>query len=249
MSGQKLEVPREFRRGGKAKDEEESKDTARNLIKVMYRGLGLEDFRDSRILDMGCGVKMVQVMMEDEIPLGGYVGIDVFSDLIEYLKANVTDPRFEFHSLDLHNEMYNPDGERLTADTQLPVPEASFDVICLFSVFTHLAPEDYVAMLKMLRRYIKPGGKLIYSLFVFETTEGGHGFMDQVAKWMVVSEEDLEKWPGPPDFKDWDPKNPLKWAIYSRKHALELLEGTGWEMEALNDPEPSIQHYMICSPV
>ena len=55
--------------------------------------------------------------------------------------------------------------------------------------------------------------------------------------------------PGPPDFKDMVPNQPLKAAVYSRKHALELVESTGWEVESLNEPAEEIQHYMVCKPV
>ena len=51
------------------------------------------------------------------------------------------------------------------------------------------------------------------------------------------------------DFIDLFPEKPLRVAMYSRPHALELVEGTGWEVESLNDPEEHIQHYMICRPV
>lgn len=45
------------------------------------------------------------------------------------------------------------------------------------------------------------------------------------------------------------PEKPLWHAVYSCKHALELVQGTGWEVESLNDPEECTQHYMICKPV
>ncbi len=249
MAGQILNVPREFRRGGKANDEDDSVSSGVDLINLMCRNFGLDDLGSQRVLDMGCGVKLVQAFLGNELPVGHYAGVDVFPEQIEFLQQNVSDPRFEFHSLDLHNDMYNPEGERLTGNTQLPVEEGSFDIVCLFSVFTHLAPHDYVSMLQMLRRYVKPGGKLLYSLFVFETTEGGMGFMDHISQNLELSDEQVANWPGPPDFKDWDPEQPLKWAIYSRENALKLVEGTGWEVESLNDPETAIQHYMICRPV
>ena len=155
--------------------------------------------------------------------------------------------------------MYNPQGEPLSAATRLPIEENSFDIICLFSVFTHLAPHDYVAMLQMLRRYVKPEGKIIFSLFVNETTKGGRGYIDDIDKlwrsrpekldsFKEVFEKGLEK-AGPPDFIDYDRSQPLRWAIYSRENALRLVNGTGWEVESLNDPEEAIQHYMVCKPV
>ena len=136
----------------------------------------------------------------------------------------------------------------------LPVDLESFDVICLFSVFTHLSPDDFVGMLKLLRPYIKPGGRIIFSLFVNETTAGGHGLIDGVKRDMEAEagrEFGINEpmMPEPPDFVDVDPNRPLFQAMYSRRHALGLIQDTGWELESLNDPEECIQHYMICRPV
>jgi hypothetical protein len=115
-------------------------------------------------------------------------------------------------------------------------------------------------MLKMLRRYIKPGGRMIFSLFVNELTPGGHGHVDKYNKdWENAQDNRLEqhkeafiaaaKADGPPDFLDFYPAQPLKCALYSRENALRLVENTGWKIESLNDPEECIQHYMICTPV
>ncbi|MDZ7782908.1 MAG: hypothetical protein U5K56_08230 [Halioglobus sp.] len=103
-------------------------------------------------------------------------------------------------------------------------------------------------MLHVLRRYIKPDGMLVYSLFVNEPTEGGHGFIDEILPNIAASltEEDLQR--EPPDFIDWVPHKPLWRAVYSRRHALELVEGTGWQVESLNEPEEHIQHYIIARP-
>ena len=78
--------------------------------------------------------------------------------------------------------MYNQDGETLTAETRLPMGEEKFDLISLFSVFTHLSPHDYVAMLKLLRSYVKPDGRLFFTLFVNEETTGGYGYIDFYAR-------------------------------------------------------------------
>jgi SAM-dependent methyltransferase len=248
MTNSLLSVPRELRRGGKLNDEDEAQATAIELINLISSRLDLPDLGDVSILDMGCGYRLAQALLGNNLPIERYTGLDVYGELIEYMQENVQDERFEFHALNLHNEMYNPAGELLTEDFQLPVPESTFDIICLFSVFTHLAPHDYSSMLKMLRRYIKPGGKILFSLFVFETTPGGLGFIDHFSAGLGLSDADIEKWSGPPDFKDWDPEQPLKWAIYSRQNALRLVEGTGWQVDSLNYPESFIQHYMICSP-
>jgi hypothetical protein len=40
----------------------------------------------------------------------------------------------------------------------------------------NLAPHDYVGMLQVLRRYIRPEGRIFFSVFVNEVTDAGHGF-------------------------------------------------------------------------
>lgn len=259
MPGHVLQVPRRFRRGGKAHNEDESVESGLRLIELMCRQFKLPDLGSASVLDMGCGCKLVQAILDNDLAVGRYVGLDVFGDLIKFLQTNVTDPRFSFHALNTHNVMYNKNGEPLTADTQLPVAQHSFDIICLFSVFTHLAPHDYVAMLKMLRRYIKPNGRLIFSLFLLEPTKTGLSLVDGFQKNLEADAAALSAFEaavrarmereGAPEFIDYDPSQPLKWALYSRQHALRLVQDTGWEVESLNDPEPSIQHYMICKPV
>lgn len=258
MSERVLQVPRGLRRGGKAGDEDESVESGLQLIQLMCKRLNLPDLGNSSVLDMGCGCKLVQAMLENDLPVGRYVGVDVFRDMIEFLQKRVTDNRFSFHVLNTHNEMYNKQGEPLTANTRLPVPESSFDVICLFSVFTHLAPHDYVAMLQMLRRYIKPDGTLIFSLFLLEPTTTGLSFIDGMQRRLAADKEQLRRFEtayhanmkkGALDFVDFDPSQPLRWALYSRENALRLVQNTGWEVESLNDPEAAIQHYMICKPV
>jgi len=250
MTDLALHVPRELRRGHLAGDEADSVNSGYELIRLMCRKLGIPSLEGKKVLDMGCGTKLVQAILTRQLPVGHYVGCDVYAEMIEYLRANVDDPRFEFHPLSFHNEMYNPDGEPLSAESRLPLPESDFDIICLFSVFTHMAPHDYSAMLKVLRRYIRPGGHLLYSLYVNETTEGGYGFLDRMLPYIEakLKTEDKPRSLDPPDFVDWNPDKPLLQAIYSRRHALELIEGTGWQVKSLNDPEEYIQHYMVCTP-
>ena len=160
MSGLVLSVPRELRRGGKGGDEQSSVESGVDLIRLMCERLNLSSLEGVSVLDMGCGTKLVQAILDRGLPVGRYVGIDVYPEMVKYLQANVNDSRFAFHILNAHNEMYNPKGQPLSDLRELPVQKESFDIICLFSVFTHLAPHDYVAMLMLLRPYVKPGGRL-----------------------------------------------------------------------------------------
>jgi SAM-dependent methyltransferase len=259
MSTSAFSIPAVFRRGNYGKDEEKEVKSAVQLIQLICQRLGVANLASVSLLDIGCGCKLVQAILNHNFPIGRYVGIDVYAELIQFLQSNVSDPRFSFHPFNAQNEMYNAEGEPLSANTQLPLEEHSFDVISLFSVFTHLAPHDYVAMLHMLRRYIKPQGKVIFSLFVNETTNNGLGYVDHWTKSMSARTEIPDSFRNAvsattkeytvPDFLDAVPSQPLKIAMYSRENALQLVQGTGWEVESLNDPEEAIQHYMICRPV
>tara|TARA_B110000967_G_C18747696_1_gene491112 strand:+ start:81 stop:860 length:780 start_codon:yes stop_codon:yes gene_type:complete len=258
MPAKSFDIPRVLRRGGKLNDVETSVQSTLKIIELMYRKLDVPDFSKSHVLDMGCGWRMAKTLLDNNIPIAEYVGMDVFAEMVDFLQTNVSDPRFSFHTLNAHNEMYNPSGSPLLELTALNVPEATFDIICLFSVFTHLAPHDYAAMLKLLRPYVHPEGKLIFSLFVNETTTSGLGFIDNVQSMWSKNLAGLEahkdsfasqfKENGTLDFIDFDPAQPLKWAIFSREYAIQLVEENGWKIESLNEPEEEIQHYMICTP-
>lgn len=256
------EIPRALRRGGKLEDTDRAAQDAVAIIDLVCRNLGLSNLDGLRILDMGCGYRLAKTILEQNLRVAEYVGIDVFKELIEFLQSNIHDPRFSFHAIDSHNAMYNPEGKALDRIGTLPAANGAFDILWLFSVFTHLAPHDYVTMLKLLRPHATPNGRLMFSLFINEVTPSGRGFISSVNtafKQHAKSNEDdfstafakgyQEDSIAPRPFLDFDPKQPLKWAVYSREHALQLIDGTGWEVESLNDPEEAIQHYMICRPV
>ena len=218
---------------------------------------GRDDLDALTVLDVGCGTKVVKSLLDDGAPIGRYVGIDVEPDVIDWLTTNVDDPRFEFHHLPARNDMYNPTGLPLAQFERLPAPLDAFDLIGLFSVFTHLAPDDFVAMLRLLRLHVKADGRLVFSLFLNDP--------DHPSPWAhhldtALASDDPEvaertraaigaaiaaKDRG---FIDEDPSQPLLRARYDIPFAQELVEGTGWEILSIEPPEPHIQHRMVCRP-
>lgn len=209
-----LDVPPALRRGMPRRPDawEGSAVTLLELIRDLHP--------DPVILDVGCGTRFAKVITERDIPVRGYVGVDVSAEIISFLNENVTDPRLAFHHLDAHNERYNPGGRPLDSFTRLPVGD-EFDVISLFSVFTHLAPHDFSTMLGLVRHHIADDGRLIFSLFLGDVD----GFEDKV------------------------PARPLLEAVYAEAYARELIDGTGWQVISLNQPVRGvIQHYFVCRP-
>jgi SAM-dependent methyltransferase len=224
----------------------------------MCEHLGLEDLGGSEVLDFGCGVRFTQAFLNYGLPIKRYVGVDVHAGLIEFLQGHVRDPRFEYHHVNAHNEFYNPGGEVMGETTRLPIEGQVFDVICLFSVFTHLAPHDFRAMLELLRRFARPDGGLFFSLYVAKRSEGGWGLMDRLAEAAnrLPREELARLMTERPDraaeietFRDLDPEAPLRYAVYSESYARELIEQTGWRALTLSPPEKHIQYHFVCEPV
>ena len=230
-------------------------DSAVWLIEHMCGQVGASDLGHLDVLDVGCGVRFTQAIVNRKVPIGHYVGVDVSREVIDFLQAEVSDPRLEYFHLDAHNARYNPTGRPLA---ELTVPEIEgrrFDLICLFSVFTHLAPSDYAAMLRLLRPLVSDDGSLFYTVFISELTEGGHGYLDRMSAEVDRSQRPelkarlaslIEQ---PPDFLDAIPEQPLMVALYSRRHATELIDNTGWEIRSVSPPGlHGLQHHIICTP-
>lgn len=252
-----LPVPPELELGAH-QTREEWVESGRFAVELLCRTLERGDLSGVDLLDVGCGTKLVKTLLDNSMPIGRYVGIDTQAKVIDWLKANVSDPRFEFHHLDAHNAMYNPEGSDLASFEALPVGGRRFDLICLFSVFTHLAPHDYVAMLRLLRRHAKPEARLLFSLFLrdpeyrgplVQVVEAGLASPDPEVRKRTEAAiaRALEHRAAQDDsrFIDEVPDHPLEIARYEPEYALELVDGTGWKMLEVHPPERWIQHYMI----
>lgn len=216
----KFSVPERFRRGSLRTDERASVDSAHELLGIVG---GIVPVGGRKILDFGCGVKLVQALLEQDYGHVRYAGVDVYAEMIDYLRSHVNDPRFEFGTLNFHNAMYNKKGMPMTAESRLPIADDLFDIITMFSVITHMVPEDALATFRILRGYAAPGAKLIFSTFIDAAqTE---------------------------DFIDKVPDRPLLNAFYRKEFLDGLIERGGWLIASFNKPVGSvIQHYYVCAP-
>ena len=253
-----LSVPPKWRRGKRRNDDEWLRNAFR-LIDLLARSFGQADLSTTSLLDVGCGTKFTAAIINHDLPIGRYVGVDTDADIVAFLGTSVHDPRFSFHHLDAHNDLYNPTGRPLESYDRLPIPDEKFGLISLFSVFTHLAPHDYRAMLKVLRPHIADDGRLLFSLFVDEGIDPSRqdAFSREVQRRAEAGDpavleaiaERQARGTDIPDFVDRLPDRPMMEAVYSERFARELIDGSGWRIEALHPPElPIIQHYFICRP-
>ena len=195
-------------------------NTGSILMNLVAERLGLRDLSGSDVLDIGCGVRFTQAIINRDLPIKSYTGVEVYRPLIDYLRREVEDPRFSFSHWDAQNAKYNPAGVKLTPESRLPV-EGTFDIIWLFSVFTHLEPSDANALLAILRRHARPRGALFFSAFLDDTVDS---------------------------FEDRLPDDPLSHPCYAEWYLRELVAASGWSVSSVNSPEHFIQHYLICRP-
>lgn len=219
-----LDVPIAFNRNSPEAAAAGQDNTGQLLISIATKSVGLENLEDVDVLDVGCGVRFTSAIINRKIPIKSYTGIEVYRPIVDFLKNNVEaqDKRFRYAHWNIHNEMYNPDGICLSMEESLPV-EGSFDLIWLFSVFTHLNPKDSLLLLQILRTKIRKNGKLFFSAFIDDELDG---------------------------FEDRVKEQPLLNAYYGRNYMESLIEQAGWKIELFHDKDPNnfIMHYIVCAP-
>jgi len=108
------------------------------------------DFKNKKILDVGCGIGMFLKQFKN-------LGADVFGVDLDKEKVEIAKKKFPnvFHS----------------KAEKMPFRKSTFDIICLHEVIEHV--EDDQQVIKECFRVLKPGGKLIIfapnRLWPFET--------------------------------------------------------------------------------
>lgn len=106
---------------------------------------------DGSLIDIGCGSGRLAVQLRSWLG-GSYLGTDVVQDLLDHAVAITARPEWRF--------------ERVTG-LSIPADDGSADVVCAFSVFTHLLHEESYAYLQECHRVLKPGGTLVFSFLEF----------------------------------------------------------------------------------
>jgi len=122
----------------------------------------------TRILDVGCGYGRLAHALQRRGFEGTYLGLDVQSRVIRWCTRSLGSERFEFRHADLQNERYNPAGKAVIPE--LEFDRGSFDVVCAFSVFTHMWHEDVEAYFELFRRVLADDGRAIATFFFMDRT-------------------------------------------------------------------------------
>lgn len=107
--------------------------------------------KDGYLIDVGCGSgRLAKPLSIDHE--GEYLGIDVVPDLLAHARNLVQRPAWRFEAID---------------HISIPEEDGKADVVCFFSVMTHLTHEQSYWYLEEAKRVLKPGGAAIFSFLEF----------------------------------------------------------------------------------
>ena len=103
------------------------------------------------VIDAGCGSGRLTKWISQYLT-GMYLGIDIVPELVEHARKISGKPSWRFE---------------VAQGLSIPEEDSVADMVCFFSVFTHLLHEQTYVYLKEAKRVLKPGGKIIFSFLDF----------------------------------------------------------------------------------
>ncbi|KXU91225.1 hypothetical protein CI15_01200 [Paraburkholderia monticola] len=106
-------------------------------------GLG----EDGYLIDVGCGSGRLAKPLS-KIHTGRYFGFDLVPELVAHAKKISARPDWKFGVID---------------HIAIPEEDRAADVVCFFSVLTHLLHEQSYWYLEEAQRILKPGGRIVFS--------------------------------------------------------------------------------------
>lgn len=169
---------------------------------------------EASVLDIGCGFGRLPIGLLRQVQdLRRYVGVDVSKKAVRWCQRYLTvqQANYQFIHIDVKNTRYNPRGNAIDATFQLPFEAQSFDIIYLYSVFSHMPLEDVRVYLQEFQRLLKASGKIFLTTFI-ET---------DVPDFTVNPENyRTEKWQGP-----------LHCVRFSRTYFGKLLAEFGFQID------------------
>jgi len=120
------------------------------LVQVdMLRFYGLGDH--AALIDVGCGSGRTAIPLS-KTHRGAYLGTDLVPDLIEFARESCSRPDWRFEVVD---------------SVRIPASDQSADMVCFFSVLTHILHEQSYLYLEEAKRVLKPDGRIVFSFLEF----------------------------------------------------------------------------------
>jgi ubiquinone/menaquinone biosynthesis C-methylase UbiE len=114
---------------------------------VQQAGLQTGDY----LVDAGCGSGRLAAALSVWLE-GRYLGIDIVTELLDHARSLCNRPDWRFEPV---------------GDVRIPEEDGKTDMVCFFSLFTHLMHEDSYRYLMEANRVLKPGGRTVFSFLEF----------------------------------------------------------------------------------
>jgi SAM-dependent methyltransferase len=138
---------------------------------LRHYGLRADDY----LIDVGCGSGRLAKPLSSYLK-GPYLGFDLVADLIDYAREITARPEWRFEVIE---------------HIGIPETDGRADMVCLFSVLTHLLHEQSYWYLEEAKRVLRPGGKIVFSFLEFDNPSHWHIFEDTVAAARQHAEQPL----------------------------------------------------------
>jgi SAM-dependent methyltransferase len=190
-----------------------------NVLRGTVKYLGLTP--ESSLLDVGSGPGRIAIGILERVgEIREYRGVDVDENSTRWGQHYITPraPNFQFVHIDVENTRYNPSGSDTDFEFTFPFADEEFDIIILYSVFTHMLTGGVQTYLKEFQRMLRPDGKIFLTAFL----EEDEGIPDVT--------ENPEGYLG----REW--KGPLHCVRYNRRFFETLLAENGFRLDGF-DPD------------
>jgi len=180
---------------------------------------------DSFLVDVGCGSGRLTKSIDKFLSNGDYLGIDIIPRLVKHASQQTANPNFEF---------------KVSSGSSIPADDDTADMVCFFSVFTHILHEQTYRYLLESKRVLKKQGKIVFSFLEFGIPEHWPVFENNVNNAgqsskhldMFISRDAIVCWAEKLDLEVegiWDghkPHIPLSASVVTDEGTK--MEETGW---------------------
>jgi SAM-dependent methyltransferase len=121
----------------------------------------------SRIVDVGCGLGRLALGLIRGGHQVEYLGLDSQDRYIWWCKKYIQrrHPNFQFKHINVENERYNPNGEKIAENFRLPISDGHADVVHLWGVLTNMNPEHMRIYVSEVSRILRKGGSVFLTAF------------------------------------------------------------------------------------
>ena len=160
--------PRHYRLGGQNfRDDAKFVSSAQSESRRLVNAFGLN--QSTSLLEIGCGYGRLPIgIFTDFGKITRYEGVDVNPSAINWCNKYIQ-PQYPFAKFTLsnvHNDRYNQGSNQTSSSLRLPFEDSVFDIVYMYSVFSHMLTHDVDAYLGEFSRVLKPQGKIFLTAFV-----------------------------------------------------------------------------------